>query len=390
MHSFHTERISSRISIPVQFKVHRLGITCFRHNAHCRRRRDGIARRSMSESSTMEERKKPENLLLYHGGKKKLMKALKISKLKLPEEKNILTLMYLSCAGFVTLSLDLVIFHILQHADGSVHAHVLATTTSEWRHTIASSLLSNGPIVAGLVSWFISVSYTAYICSHDENRHQRRMRDFVAGVVACCSIMYCLGGGSVVSGDALFVSSLKHFFHRDRPSLGHSTFAFPSGHSTAAFFVSGVFLYVLLPMAIYVGQLRQDGKYSRSNDNCASVVQAIESLVENKDDAIGFEKSSVSSEELEYNSIQHHDAENGGNIAVDKGWEYRVLEGHSSLEKILVWFLWGGITASGRVLADVHWLTDVMAGCCVGVFLTGMTELICLNVPKGFRHYNKY
>ena len=44
------------------------------------------------------------------------------------------------------------------------------------------------------------------------------------------------------------------------------------------------------------------------------------------------------------------------------------------------WWTWMslvGCTASGRVLADVHWTTDVLGGLCVGVFLVAATALAC-------------
>lgn len=43
------------------------------------------------------------------------------------------------------------------------------------------------------------------------------------------------------------------------------------------------------------------------------------------------------------------------------------------------WRLWGaaaGVTATGRVLADAHWCSDTLAGACLGAALTSATVLL--------------
>ena len=48
------------------------------------------------------------------------------------------------------------------------------------------------------------------------------------------------------------------------------------------------------------------------------------------------------------------------------------------------WPLWGGaaaLTAAGRVLADVHWVSDVLAGALLGAGLTAATAHLCNSIP---------
>ena len=49
--------------------------------------------------------------------------------------------------------------------------------------------------------------------------------------------------------DPVLVGELKNFFARARPGSAHSTFSFPSGHTTAAAFYSAAFAVALLPRA---------------------------------------------------------------------------------------------------------------------------------------------
>lgn len=43
----------------------------------------------------------------------------------------------------------------------------------------------------------------------------------------------CCAGGSFIPGDNVLIGVLKHTFARIRPSTGHHTFSFPSGHAAA-------------------------------------------------------------------------------------------------------------------------------------------------------------
>lgn len=50
-------------------------------------------------------------------------------------------------------------------------------------------------------------------------------------------------------GDPVLVALLKHAFARVRPGPRHTTFSFPSGHTTAAAFYAGALALALLPRA---------------------------------------------------------------------------------------------------------------------------------------------
>jgi hypothetical protein len=49
------------------------------------------------------------------------------------------------------------------------------------------------------------------------------------------------------------------------------------------------------------------------------------------------------------------------------------------------WAAATGVTATGRVLADAHWVTDVAAGACVGAGMVAVMALLCAAVdpPPG-------
>ena len=43
----------------------------------------------------------------------------------------------------------------------------------------------------------------------------------------------------------------------------------------------------------------------------------------------------------------------------------------------MIWSVGIAVTSSGRVLADVHWTSDVLAGACLGSGLVAVTVLLC-------------
>jgi membrane-associated phospholipid phosphatase len=122
---------------------------------------------------------------------------------------------------------------------------------------------------------------------------------------------YAAGAGFSTGSDAALVGALKSAFHRVRPSTEiHHTFSFPSGHTTAATFMVGAALVVLLPLVL---RLLRDGPGGGSD--------------------------------------------RGGGAAT------RLPDG-------VVFATWGGavaMTAAGRVLADCHWVSDTAAGAALGV-----------------------
>ena len=168
----------------------------------------------------------------------------------------------------------------------------------------ADKWLSDAAIVAGYAGW---IGAAAAIVSAANGRAARHL-----GIAA---VIYAAGGGSLGRGDPALVAALKHIFCRVRPSEVHSSYAFPSGHTTAATFVLGALLFVLLPA------LERADTWTHSKRASAG-------------------------------------AELGGS----RPW---------------LWASGAGLTAAGRVLADAHWLTDVLAGGCLGVCLVAATALAC-------------
>ena len=280
----------------------------------------------------------------------------------------------LPLAGFGALAMDLTSFHMLSSLDTVVHEHVLMMTAPEWRHDVAGKFLSNGPIILGILTWIFAIMVKSIGVLGRRSSTQNERRQWL-WCIACCCVMYCVGGGAILHGDTVFVSSLKEFFHRERPSFHNSSFSFPSGHTTASFFISGVFLHIFWPLAAQTKEILEETRLQRSAD--------AKLFPDGENNALG---------ETFLNEKRHND-EIGEEVGLLTFWgkltevfrlDYFQLEAPgitppSGFQKTLAWFLWGGITASGRVLADVHWFTDVMAGCCVGIFLTGLTKIVCSN-----------
>ena len=99
-----------------------------------------------------------------------------------------------------------------------------------------------------------------------------------------------------------------------------------SGHTTAASCVCGTLLFVLLPLALEALEQRQQPA--------------------------------------------QHGSRSGGKAAAAP--LVRALQRR--------WQLWGGaiaLTACGRVLADKHWVSDTMAGACLGAALVAALALVC-------------
>ena len=130
---------------------------------------------------------------------------------------------------------------------------------------------------------------------------------------AIASTLYAWGGGAVFHGDVWPVDVLKHIFQRARPNELLTSFSFPSGHATGSTFIIGTLLYVILPVLM-----------------------------------------------SETRSVFRREASD---------WlrEWRLM----------IWSVGIAVTSSGRVLADVHWTSDVLAGACLGSGLVAVTVLLC-------------
>lgn len=220
--------------------------------------------------------------------------------------------------SFALLAVDLLAEHRqLALVDVSVHCFIAEHTDSFSRSFFGGKLLSNAPITVGWLGWAAMAAVVAALPKKPSGS-MKAIRHL--GIAA---IIYVLGGGSVIRGDPFLVSALKHFFHRVRPSPVHSTFAFPSGHTTAATFMVGTLLFILLPALIEAA--------SATNPSCRPFLRSV----------------------LGRGLVQ---------------WR---------------WPLWAtavASTATGRVLADAHWTTDVMAGACPGSALVGGVALLCAAV----------
>ena len=57
-----------------------------------------------------------------------------------------------------------------------------------------------------------------------------------------------------MAGECPGVHMLKELFHRTRPSFLNGSFSFPSGHTTNAVYLSGVLLFVFLPLLVAAGE----------------------------------------------------------------------------------------------------------------------------------------
>lgn len=126
--------------------------------------------------------------------------------------------------------------------------------------------------------------------------------------VSCC----CAVGGIGLGLDAQATAALKNFFQRARPSDLHSSFSFPSGHSTSVYFISGFLFFIILP-ALYE-TFREDTQQSTPEATAGNrTLEALEVAVR-------------------------------------------------PLNAAALTVSFGLVTQSGRLLADVHWTSDVIAG----------------------------
>eukprot|EP00803_Ostreobium_quekettii_P010957 evm.model.scf_201EXC.10 EVM.evm.TU.scf_201EXC.10 scf_201EXC:115700-117830(+) len=209
-------------------------------------------------------------------------------------------------AGFAAVATDVFwpqALHLLPATDSAVHEWVVNSVPADLRGSLFDVWVSDVPIFAGLTAW-IPLGAAAV----------RRRGWRGAATAGLAGAAYVYGGGLGLAGDPWLVRALKHAFHRARPSDIHRTFAFPSGHTTAAVLVVGMALFVLLP----------------------TVLPA-----------------------------------EGGDESEEDGWEqvWRQVQSASPW----LWAASGAVTALGRIGADAHWLSDTMAGACLGVCLVSLS-----------------
>lgn len=195
--------------------------------------------------------------------------------------------------------------------DDAIHQYVATHTTEAFR-LMADVFISDFFITAGIFGW---VACTAACLTKSPSRS--------AGPLAAAWALYCATCGAVGHGDPLLVDSLKHLFARARPSTLHHTFSFPSGHTSAAVFIVGGLLTVLLPLTL---QLWAEQRSSSSSSDATT-------------GAIDGNNSSSSTQSSQL----------AANLATD-------------VAILAVWGAAWGTTAAGRILSESHWLSDTLAG----------------------------
>lgn len=127
----------------------------------------------------------------------------------------------------------------------------------------------------------------------------------LASVVVSFNVLV---GGILFSKDAVLTKMLKEYFHRVRPTDDlHHTYSFPSGHSTSAYFVFAALFFIILPAW---QQARASAGSSAETGILAQITRPRTAL--------------------------------------------------------LLTVAGGAATQSARVLADVHWVSDTLAGACLG------------------------
>jgi membrane-associated phospholipid phosphatase len=199
--------------------------------------------------------------------------------------------------------------------------------------------MSNTPIVLGWCGWAASLAALLYKTSKNKTTSDEDSSDSSSLLISKAGrhflisvIFYLIGGGTILHGDPWLVKIIKEVFQRARPTELSWTYAFPSGHTTSAAFVIGALLFIILPAVLEIYTNEQQGSTK-------------ETLISNTEEKLG----SISNRAVQL-----------------------------MLENIIIfWILCVATTASGRVIADVHWSTDVMAGACLGTGLVALTSLFC-------------
>ena len=189
--------------------------------------------------------------------------------------------------------------------DANVHDLVLTTTPLEIREDVFAHLVSDPLPEAALLLLFVSSA----VCLTTTRKppggdDDDGVRDDVVRRVAA-SLATCVLAAPLVE------SALKPFFHRARPLAGATTFSFPSGHSLGCAVAVGLWLFVMLdPTWRAIRRGRVEGTTRGEREGEAPVRREA---------------------------------------------------------RAVAWFFCVFATASGRIFADRHWLSDTMAGAALGV-----------------------
>uniref|UniRef100_A0A383VL17 Phosphatidic acid phosphatase type 2/haloperoxidase domain-containing protein n=1 Tax=Tetradesmus obliquus TaxID=3088 RepID=A0A383VL17_TETOB len=212
--------------------------------------------------------------------------------------------------------------------DQAAHAFVTANTSYDWRALQADVFISDSFIAAGIAGWVA--------CSVACLALDRSWRS--VGPLAMAWAFYYATCGAVGHGDPPLVATLKDAFARVRPSTLHHTYSFPSGHTSAAVFIIGALVVVLLPLTV---QLLQE-KATGSGSSSSSSSQPSE----------GTEDSAAETSSIAWGRLDMWGA-------------------------LGVWGAAWVVTATGRVLADAHWVTDTLAGGMLAVAVVSALAQCC-------------
>eukprot|EP01025_Chloroclados_australasicus_P059586 TRINITY_DN7539_c0_g1_i1.p1 TRINITY_DN7539_c0_g1~~TRINITY_DN7539_c0_g1_i1.p1 ORF type:complete len:313 (-),score=4.62 TRINITY_DN7539_c0_g1_i1:1482-2420(-) len=221
----------------------------------------------------------------------------------LKDANDMLSIGIIGGLGFGLISMD--VFnsssaHMFAVLDTTVHTWVLQNCP-EQVELFSDQVISNIPIGIGVLG----------CCFCSTNILLQRDRNSIRNLVALIPF-FVLGFGYYdghFKAGGVAANFLKTVFHRTRPSEFLHSFAYPSGHSSTATFMLGMFLIVLLPMIT-------SSEYTSN--------RFVKFLLNNR---------------------------------------YKL------------WLSGWAVTASGRLLADVHWASDVCAGLCLGMVLVSTAKI---------------
>mmetsp|Transcript_11330 Transcript_11330/g.21584 ORF Transcript_11330/g.21584 Transcript_11330/m.21584 type:complete len:358 (+) Transcript_11330:196-1269(+) len=214
-----------------------------------------------------------------------------------------------ACAAlFAVVSADLTFTQLMANGpDAAIHQFITSHLSPEQRLWWDQSG-SNWAIYAAVAAGFVTL--VAAVLADKPGNALRAVR---AGVLGQAAYLTC--AGSIPGSDPAVVMFLKETFHRARPSALHHSFAFPSGHTTAAAFTAGLLLWVLLPLAFP----------STNTETGKQAAPAVEFVASNR----------------------------------------------TAIFAALV-----ALAACGRMLADVHWLSDTLAGASLGSAVAISTTMV--------------
>lgn len=211
---------------------------------------------------------------------------------------------------------DALLSNPILQLDDSIHQYVASHTTEAFR-LWADVWISDAFITAGVLGW---AACTAACLVKAPAKS--------AGPLATAWGFYFATCGALKHFDPLLVDALKHFFARARPSTLHHTFSFPSGHTSAAVFVVGALLTVLLPLTLQLWA----SSGTPSSSTPSNTAQRSSGVQYSSGDPSSTQGSAVA-----------------GILVADAA-------------VLAVWGAAWATTATGRILSESHWLSDTLAG----------------------------